>query len=63
VNPDLLETVDVVQQHPACTPPFNIHISPDRNDAVVVDAIHTATEDVTFYSDGSVDDEHVGAAA
>jgi ribonuclease HI len=53
----------VVRQHPAWTPPFNVHISPDRDDAVVVDAIHAATEDATVYSDGSAHDGHVGAAA
>jgi ribonuclease HI len=63
VNPDLLEDVDVVRQHPAWTPPFNVHIPPDRDDAVVVDTIHAATDDAVVYSDGSAHDGHVGAAA
>jgi ribonuclease HI len=52
-----------VRQHPAWTPPFKVHILPDRNDAVVVDTIHAATEDATVYSDGSAHNRHVGAAA
>jgi ribonuclease HI len=63
VNPELMEVIDVVRQHPAWTTPFVTHISPDRDDAVVTDAIHTATDDVTVYSDGSAHDGHVGAAA
>jgi ribonuclease HI len=63
INLDLLEDVDVVRQHPAWNAPFKIHIPPDQEDAVVVDSIHAATDDVIVYSDGSAHDGHVGAAA
>jgi ribonuclease HI len=43
--------------------PFTVHISPDREDAVVVDNLYAATDDVVIYSDGSAHDGHVGAAA
>jgi ribonuclease HI len=50
-------------QHPAWKPPFTVHIPPDREEAVVIDNIHAATDDAIIYSDGSAHDGHVGAAA
>jgi hypothetical protein len=43
--------------------PVAVNIPPDLDAAVVIDAIHAATDDATVYSDGSAHDGHVGAAA
>jgi hypothetical protein len=63
VNPDLLKTVNVVCQHPAWKPLFDVHIHPDCKDAVVVNNLHAAMDDIVIYLDGSAHDSHIGAAA
>jgi hypothetical protein len=40
-----------------------MHIPRDRDDMVVVENLHAATDNVIVYSDGLVHNGHVGAAA
>jgi ribonuclease HI len=64
VNPNLLETVDVVRQPPYWTPPFTVDIPRKKEDARLDDdEVRDIAGETRLYSDGSSHDGGVGAAA
>jgi ribonuclease HI len=63
VNPNLLESVNVVRQPPYWMPPFTVEIPRKKEDARLDDEVRDIAGETRLYSDGSSHDGGVGAAA
>jgi ribonuclease HI len=63
IDPNRIETVEVVRRPPWWNPAFRTAIARNKEDAIAEDAEHARTEQVRVYSDGSAYQGGVGAGA